>query len=110
MIKQSISIGEKEAHFNAQAVEGKLINFEDEQYYKISNSLPFFSFGIGGLFTLIMSMTADVIDLDVLNTGLRREGSFGAIYWWMVKFCFAIAGLLSSLLMGWVGYTPDAAT
>ena len=48
-------------------------------------ALPFFSFGIGSLFVLMMSMTADVIDLDELETGLRREGTFGAIYWWMVN-------------------------
>ncbi len=78
--------------------------------YMFLIALPFFSFGIGGLFTLMMSMTADVIDLDELNTGLRREGVFGAIYWWMVKFGFAIAGLLSGLFMAWVGYTPDAAS
>ena len=58
-------------------------------------ALPFFSFGIGGLFTIMMSMTADVIDLDELTSGQRREGVFGAIYWWMVKFGFAIAGGLS---------------
>ncbi len=78
--------------------------------YMFLIALPFFSFGIGGLFTLMMSMTADVIDLDELNTGQRREGIFGAIYWWMVKFGFAIAGLLSGLFMAWVGYTPDAPT
>lgn len=71
-------------------------------------ALPFFSFGIGGLFTLMMSMTADVIDLDELNTGKRREGIFGAIYWWMVKCGFAIAGLLSGLIMAWVSFTPNA--
>ena len=59
--------------------------------YMFLIALPFFSFGIGGLFTLMMSMTADVCDLDELNTGKRREGIFGAIYWWMVKFGFAIA-------------------
>ena len=31
--------------------------------------LPLFAFGIGGLFTLMTSMTADVCDLDELNTG-----------------------------------------
>jgi glycoside/pentoside/hexuronide:cation symporter, GPH family len=72
-------------------------------------ALPFFSFGIGGLFTLMMSMTADVCDLDELNTGKRREGIFGAIYWWMVKFGFAIAGLLSGAIMTLVGFSPDAA-
>ncbi|MCU0926360.1 MAG: MFS transporter [Hydrogenophaga sp.] len=69
-------------------------------------ALPFFSFGIGGLFTLMMSMTADVCDLDELATGKRREGIFGAIYWWMVKFGFAIAGLLSGAIMSVVAFTP----
>jgi GPH family glycoside/pentoside/hexuronide:cation symporter len=72
-------------------------------------ALPFFSFGIGGLFTLMMSMTADVCDLDELATGKRREGIFGAIYWWMVKFGFAIAGLLSGAIMSVVAFTPGAA-
>jgi GPH family glycoside/pentoside/hexuronide:cation symporter len=72
-------------------------------------ALPFFSFGIGGLFTLMMSMTADVCDLDELNSGMRREGVFGAIFWWMVKFGFAIAGLLSGLIMALVKFVPDAA-
>lgn len=72
-------------------------------------ALPFFSFGIGGLFTLMMSMTADVCDLDELATGKRREGIFGAIYWWMVKFGFAIAGLLSGAIMSFVDFTPGAA-
>jgi GPH family glycoside/pentoside/hexuronide:cation symporter len=73
-------------------------------------ALPFFSFGIGGLFTLMMSMTADVCDIDELATGKRREGIFGAIYWWMVKFGFAIAGLLSGAIMSLVAFTPGAAT
>lgn len=67
-------------------------------------ALPFFSFGIGGLFTLMMSMTSDVIDLDELNTGKRREGIFGAIYWWMVKFGFAIAGGLGGVIISVVGF------
>jgi glycoside/pentoside/hexuronide:cation symporter, GPH family len=73
-------------------------------------ALPFFSFGIGGLFTIMMSMTADVCDLDELATGKRREGIFGAIYWWMVKFGFAIAGLLSGAIFSFLAFTPGAAT
>lgn len=72
-------------------------------------ALPFFSFGIGGLFTLMMSMTADVCDLDELSTGKRREGIFGAIYWWMVKLGFAVAGLASGAIMAFVAFTPGAA-
>ncbi|MBN1327657.1 MAG: MFS transporter [Candidatus Cloacimonetes bacterium] len=71
-------------------------------------ALPFFSFGIGSLFTLMMSMTSDVMDLDELNSGKRREGVFGAIYWWMVKFGFAIAGLLSGVIMSVVGFDASA--
>ena len=71
--------------------------------------IPFFSFGIGGLFTLMTSMTADVCDLDEMNTGARREGTFGALYWLMVKFGVAIAGGLSGLIMAWTGFAPEAA-
>lgn len=71
-------------------------------------ALPFFSFGIGSLFTLMMSMTSDVIDIDELNTGKRREGIFGAIYWWMVKFGLAIAGLLSGLILSFVAFNSGA--
>jgi GPH family glycoside/pentoside/hexuronide:cation symporter len=73
-------------------------------------ALPFFSFGIGSLFTIMMSMTADVIDIDELNSGLRREGIFGAIYWWMVKIGFAIAGALSGVIIFVVGFNSDLAT
>ena len=72
--------------------------------YMFIFALPFFSFGIGSLFTLMMSMTSDVIDLDELYTGKRREGIFGAIYWWMVKFGFAIAGALSGVILSVIGF------
>lgn len=78
--------------------------------YMFLFALPFFSFGIGSLFTLMMSMTADVCDMDELESGKRREGVFGAIYWWMVKFGFAIAGLLTGVIMSVVDFHPGAAT
>lgn len=66
--------------------------------------IPFLSFGIGGLFTLMMSMTADVCDLDELNNGERREGMFGAVYWWTVKLGTAIAMLISGVVLSMVGF------
>ena len=71
--------------------------------------IPFYAFGIGGLFTLMMSMTADVCDLDELNTGARREGTFGALYWLMVKFGVALAGALSGIIMALTGFDANAA-
>ena len=73
-------------------------------------ALPFHSFGIGGLFTLMMSMTADVCDLDELNSGKRREGIIGAVFWWMVKFGTAFAGLLAGLIMSLVGFDTESVT
>ncbi|MGB4957900.1 MAG: MFS transporter, partial [Saprospiraceae bacterium] len=73
--------------------------------------IPFIAFGLGGLFTLMMSMTADVCDLDELNNGMpRKEGTFGAIYWWMVKLGQALALVLSGLVLKLIGFDGNAAT
>ncbi|MEL6256571.1 MAG: MFS transporter [Bacteroidota bacterium] len=73
--------------------------------------IPMMSFGLGGLFTLMMSMTADVCDLDELDNGMpRKEGTFGAIYWWMVKLGQAIALVLGGLVLKLVGFDQNAAT
>lgn len=70
--------------------------------------IPLIAFGMGGLFTLMMSMTADVCDLDELENGMpRKEGTYGAIYWWMVKLGQAIALVLSGLVLKLVGFDPD---
>ncbi|WP_242092428.1 MFS transporter [Aestuariivivens sediminicola] len=112
--KMSKKLGKKKTFMIAQGISifGYILLwflFVPGKPYMFILALPFFSFGIGSLFTLMMSMTADVIDIDELNTGQRREGIFGAIYWWMVKFGFAIAGLLSGAIMTLVGFNPDAA-
>ena len=78
--------------------------FSPENPYLMFLPIPLFVFGIGGLFTIMMSMTADICDLDELNTHERREGLFGAIYWLMVKFGAAFAGLLSGLILAAVGF------
>lgn len=111
--KMSEKMGKKRAFILSQAISvlGYILLFFlfiPGKPYMFLFALPFFSFGIGSLFTLMMSMTADVCDLDELNTGKRREGLFGAIYWWMVKFGFAIAGGLSGLIISFVGLNPDA--
>ena len=109
----SKKVGKKKAFLISQSISiiGYIMFwflFVPGKPYKFLFALPFFSFGIGGLFTLMMSMTADVIDLDELQTGKRREGVFGAIYWWMVKFGFAIAGGLTGTILTLVGFTSGA--
>lgn len=64
----------------------------------------FFAFGLGGLFTLMGSMVADVCDLDELETGERREGMFGSIYWWVVKLGMAAAMAAGGFLLHSTGF------
>jgi GPH family glycoside/pentoside/hexuronide:cation symporter len=62
---------------------------------------PLMAFSLGGLFTLMPSMVADVVDTDELKTHQRREGMFGSIFWWTVKL-----GLSAALAGG--GYLLNA--
>jgi len=85
--------------------------FDPENVYLLFVPVPFMAFGLGGLFTLMMSMTADVCDLDELENGMpRKEGTFGAIYWWMVKIGQSIALFLGGLVLQLVGFDQNAAT
>ncbi|MDE2763471.1 MAG: MFS transporter [Gemmatimonadota bacterium] len=67
---------------------------------------PFLAFGLGGLFTLMGSMIADVVDLDELSTGERREGMFGSIFWWVVKVGQSAAILAGGFLLHSTGLDP----
>ena len=114
--KMSEHFGKKKTFLISQAISifGYILFwflFVPGKPYLFLYALPFFSFGIGGLFTLMMSMTADVCDYEEYRNGLpRKEGIFGAVYWWMVKFGTAIAGLFTGFIMSYVGFNPDAAT
>ncbi|HRI28267.1 MAG TPA: MFS transporter [Chitinophagales bacterium] len=82
--------------------------FNPDNPWLIFMPIPLMVFGIGGLFTLMMSMTADVCDLDELNNGMpRKEGTFGAIYWWMVKLGQGLALVLGGLVLKLVGFDQN---
>jgi GPH family glycoside/pentoside/hexuronide:cation symporter len=75
--------------------------------WKVLIPAPLMAVGMGGLFTLMGSMIADVCDLDELETGERREGMFGSIYWWMVKLGMALAFGLSGYLLNATGFDVE---
>ena len=68
---------------------------------------PFLAFGLGGLFTLMGSMIADVVDLDELESHQRREGMFGSIFWWVVKLGMAAALAGGGFLLNATGFDVD---
>jgi GPH family glycoside/pentoside/hexuronide:cation symporter len=65
------------------------------------------AFGLGGLFTLMGSMIADVVDVDELQTHARREGMFGSIFWWVVKLGMALALAGGGYLLNWTGFDVE---
>jgi GPH family glycoside/pentoside/hexuronide:cation symporter len=75
--------------------------------WKVLIPAPLMAVGMGGLFTLMGSMIADVCDLDALECGKRREGMFGAVYWWMVKLGMALAFGASGYLLNGTGFDVE---
>jgi len=78
--------------------------YSPEHPYLILVCAPFIAFGLGCLFTLMGSMIADVCDVDELETGQRREGMFGSIFWWVVKLGMAFVLLLSGFALNATGF------
>jgi GPH family glycoside/pentoside/hexuronide:cation symporter len=92
-------IGKRRAFFVAIGISMvgyalKWFCYTPENPWLVLIPAPLMAFGLGGLFTLMGSMIADVVDADELQTGERREGMYGSIFWWVVKLgqAAAIAG------------------
>lgn len=78
-----------------------------QEHYLLLACAPLIVFGLGSLFTIILSMIADVCDIDELETGQRREGMFSAVYWWMVKLGLAMASLIGGAMLVGTGFKPE---
>jgi len=85
----------------------KWVGYSPGYPYLLLASCPLVAFGTGSLFTLMGSMIADVCDYDELESGQRREGVFGAIYWWMVKVGMALALLLAGIMLNASGFDVE---
>lgn len=75
-------------------------------YMMLVNTV-FIGAGYAGLWLMVPSMQVDVVDLDELKTGERREGGFASIFSWILKLSFCIGFLLSGPLLELTGF--DAA-
>ena len=59
---------------------------------------------VTGIWIILPSMQTDVVDYDELLTGCRREGSFTAILTSISKIGFALAVLLSGIILDVSGF------
>jgi Na+/melibiose symporter-like transporter len=63
--------------------------------------------GYGSAHTLPWAMFPDVMDLDELETGRRREGVFSGVMTFMMKMGNSLAMFMVGLVLQAVGYVPD---
>ena len=82
----------------------KWVCYDPELPWLLLLPAPLLAFGLGGLFTLIPSMIADVVDLDELQTRERREGIYGAVFWWVIKLGMAAALAGGGFLLNATGF------
>lgn len=78
--------------------------YDPDNPWLILLPMPLLAFALGGLFTLVPSMMPNVVDLDELETGERREGMFGSIFWWVVKLGMAVAIAAGGVLLNLTGF------
>ena len=60
--------------------------------------------GLVSVIVLSNSMVADICDVDEVNSGLRREGMYSAVFSWVFKGGIAGATVLNGYLLKWSGY------
>ena len=105
-------IGKRNAFFVSTGISMvgyglKWFSYDPDHPYLLLLPAPLMAFGLGGLFTLMGSMIADVVDVDELTTHQRREGTFGAIFWWVVKLGMAAALAGGGFLLNATGFLVE---
>ena len=105
----STRIGKRHAFFVAIGVSIvgyglKWICYNPDLPWLVIVPAPLMAFGLGGLFTLVPSMVADVVDSDEIETHERREGMYGSIFWWTVKLGLSAALFGSGYLLNATGF------
>ena len=85
----------------------KWLLYSAEYPYLILVAAPLMAFGLGSIFTLMGSMIADVCDVDELQTGRRREGMYGSVFWWVVKLGMGLAIAVGGVLLNVTGFDEE---
>ena len=65
--------------------------------------------GTGAYFMFPFAIMPEIIDLDELETGTRREGTYYGIFFFIFKLSIALAPLIVGVVLNLFGYQPDTA-
>jgi glycoside/pentoside/hexuronide:cation symporter, GPH family len=60
--------------------------------------------GMTGLWMISESMVADVSEYEQINSHVRTEGTYGAVYGWFLKSGLAFGVFISGLILVWSGF------
>lgn len=63
--------------------------------------------GLQGCWLMVSSMVADICDEDERETGLRREGMYGAVNGFVLKAALALTALIGGWLIALSGFDTD---
>jgi GPH family glycoside/pentoside/hexuronide:cation symporter len=88
----------------------KIVCYNQTAPYLTLIPTAFLSLGMVFAFSLVNSMIADICDEDELDTGVRREGIYFAVYNWWWKVAVSIATVISGYLQRLTGFIEGAAT
>lgn len=66
--------------------------------------------GCGILTPLAMSMVADLSEINFLKTGILKDGSYGAVFTFILKACMSVGLLMTGWIVEWAGIVSGAAT
>jgi GPH family glycoside/pentoside/hexuronide:cation symporter len=66
--------------------------------------LFFLSVGISMVYTVLPTMMADVTDVDELRHGQRREGMFGAVMAFLMKFTGTLTPIMAGAVLVYSGF------
>jgi GPH family glycoside/pentoside/hexuronide:cation symporter len=82
----------------------KLFFYDPDRHYLLFFTPFFFSVGISSTYTILGALQADVVDVDELASGRRREGMFGAVASVVMKSSGALATAVAGFLVVLSGY------
>lgn len=83
--------------------------------FSLDIPLAFLTFGIfhmlywmgnGMIFPIVMSMMADVSEINEIRTGINKDGAYAAVFSFSQKVAISVAVLLSGYVLLYIGFEP----